>query len=337
MKRPKRFTDPEEEVLSKIVRGLSQPEPQPQPVVQRQSVLRQPPAKNFPLSPIEESPGNIAIPGQYPQYPQTGASQFQIEVPGSSSTQFPPQTTVNPQISVQDVQMQYQGPSPAQFPPNTGFAGGASASTTTSFQGVDLGGDLGVFRNVLEPRSPEDLAPITESLMPLSPGQGVIQPPRTPQASLMFGNMSIGSPEPQPPVMTTHPTRSQSYTQSSSHYQGYGSSNVTNTGNYQAHNNGFPADLPDDLLDLLSGSGGEFLNGLPSHDGHDTSREGTVVADGMKKKKSSKSERKESKSERDEAKSERKESKSESKEMRRKVKEKREKDDVTRAMNQLKL
>ena len=329
--------------MSKIVRGLSQPEPQPQHVVQRQSVLRQPPAKNFPLSPIEESPGNSNVPGQYPQYPQTGAPQFQIEVPGSSPTQFPPYppTTVNPQIRVQDVQMQYQGSSPAQFPPSTGFSSssGASASTTTSFPGVDLGGDLGVFRNVnvLEPRSPEDLAPITESLMPLSPGQGVIQQPRTPQTSLMFGNMSIGSPDPQPPVMTTHPTRSQSYTQSSSHYQGYGSSHVTNTGNYQGHNNGFPEDLPEDLLDLLSGSGGEILNGLHSHDGHETSREGTVVADGIKKKKSSKSGRKESKSERDEAKSERKESKSERKEMRRKVKEKREKDDVTRAMNQLKL
>ena len=87
---------------------------------------------------------------------------------------------------------------------------------------------------------------------------------------------------------------------------------------------------------LISG-GGDVINGLLSLDGQENSREGMVVADGVTKKKSSKSEMKESKSERDESKSERKEAKRERKEMRRKVKEKREKDDVTRAMNKLKL
>lgn len=200
--------------------------------------------------------------------------------------------------------------------------------------------------------------------MPLSPGQGVIQQPRTPGgASAMFGNMSIRSPGPQPPVVT-HLIGSQSYPSSSSHnYQGgYRSSHVTNQESYQSQNIGFPEDLiPEDVLAVISG-GGDIFNGLLSPDG---SREGTVSADGVSKKKSSKNGRKESKietdgpnshrlesnierdgatrerieskNERDRAKSEIKESRIKRKEMRRKLKEKREKDDVTRDMNKLKL
>ena len=225
-------------------------------------------------------------------------------------------------------------------------------------------GGLGNFGNeysnvpLFEPRSPE-LAPITEALMPLSPGQGIIQQPRTP--GTMFEHMSIRSPDPQPPVIVTPSTGSQSYPSSSSHnYQQYRSSHVTNQEIYQTQNNGFPEDpLPEDILDFISGGG---LNGLLSPDG---SREGTVSADGVSKKKSSEngrkqskierdgskshrleskmerdgatSERIDSKNERDQAKSERKESRNERKEMRRKLKEKREKDDITRDMNKLKL
>ena len=167
----------------------------------------------------------------------------------------------------------------------------------------------------------------------------------------MFGAMSIRSPGHQPPVTVTHSTGSQSYPSSSSHnYQGgYGSSHFTNQESYQAQNNGFPEDLlgAADVLAVISG-GGDIFNGLLSPDG---SREGTVSADGVSKKKSSKNGRKESKIEtdgpkshrlesnieRDRAKSEKKESRIERKEMRRKLKEKREKDDVTRDMNKLKL
>ena len=216
-----------------------------------------------------------------------------------------------------------------------------------------------------QPRSPE-LAPITEPLLPLSPGQGVIQQPQTPGgASAMFGAMSIRSPGPQPPVTVTHSTGSQSYPSSSSHnYQGgYGSSHFTNQESYQAQNNGFPDDLlgAADVLAVISG-GGDIFNGLLSPDG---SREGTVSADGVSKKKLSRNKIKESKIESDEAKShrleskiekdgakihrlestikrdgatsEKIESKKERKEMRRKLKEKRERDDITRDMNKLKL
>ena len=211
--------------------------------------------------------------------------------------------------------------------------------------------------------------------MPLSPGQGIIQQPRTP--GTMFGNMSIRSPDPQPPVIVTPSTGSQSYPSYSSHnYQQYRSSHVTNQESYEAHNNGYPEDpIPEDVLAIISG-GGDIFNGLLSPDG---SREGTVSADGVSKKKSSEngrkqskierdgsrshnleskierdgskshrleskmerdgatSERIDSKNERDQAKSERKESRTERKEMRRKLKEKREKDDITRDMNRLKL
>lgn len=296
-------------MLEKITRGLSQSEPQPPPKVPiRQSVLRQPPAQTIHLAPIIETPVVLnPIPEYYHEIPTN--NQPQQITPG----------------------IQVISPPEMPFPfPNT----------------EDLG--LGTFgreyRNLplIQPQSPE-LAPITESLVPLSPGPSVIQQPRTPQASSEFGNMSLRSPDPQPPVMASSPG-SQVYPSYPSHnyHGGYGSSHFTNTESYQDQNNGF-RDVPDDILTDIIGAG-EFINGLLSPDGHETStrrqetsREGMVVADGVTKKKSSKSGRKESKSEIDESRSERKEAKSERKEMRRKVKEKREKEDVTRAMNQLKL
>ena len=311
MKRPKRFEDPEDKVLEKITRGLTQFEPQPSPKVPRQSVVvpRQPPAQNpyLPLPRIEEAPTN----------PNTGYYQ-----------------NISPNHQPQQVG---QGILVGEQPLFNNESYNISSTELQFPQTIDLGTLGGEYRDLalIEPRSPE-LAPITEALLPMSPGPGVIQQPRTPQTSLIFGNMSIRSPDPQPSV-THHSPGSQGYLSSSSHnyHGGYGSSNFTNTESYQAQNNGF-REVPDDILTVIAG-GGDIFNGLLSTDGHENSREGMVVADGVTKKKSSKSGRKESKSDKDESKSIRKESKSERKEMRRKVKEKREKEDVTRAMNQLKL
>ena len=297
MKRPKRFEDPEDKVLEKITRGLTQSEPQPSPKVPRQSVVvpRQPPAQisYIPLPRIEETPNNVYYHDISPKHQ--------------------PQPQVDPLTNT--LEGYIISPPELQFP-----------------QTIDLGTLGGEYRDVAlsEPRSPE-LAPITEALLPLSPGPGVIQQPRTPQTFLtsLTSNMSIRSPDPQPSV-THHSPVSQGYPSHSSHnYHGsYGSSNFTNTESYQVQNNDF-LEVPSDVLSVIAG-GGDIFNGLLSTDGHENSRQGTVVADGVTKKKSSKSGRKESKSERDESKSERKE-------LRRKVKEKREKDDVTRAMNKLKL
>ena len=309
-------------MLEKITRVLSQSEPQPSPRVPRQSVLRQTPTQNayLPLPRIEETPGNVVT------NPNT---VYYHDISPNHQPQVGPGVLVGEQPLINNGSYIISSPE-LQFPQN-----------------IDLGTLGGEYRDLAlhEPRSPE-LAPITEALLPLSPGPGVIQQPRTPQTSLIFGNMSIRSPDPQhmsirspdpQPSVTHRSPGSQGYPSHSSHnyHGGYGSSNFTNTESYQVHNNDF-LEVPPDVLSVISG-GGDIFNGLLSPDGHENSRQGTVVADGVTKKRSSKSGRKESKSERDESKSERKEAKSERKEMRRKVKEKREKDDVTRAMNQLKL
>ena len=99
MKRPRKFTDPEDMVMSKITRGLSQSHSQPpQGVQERQSVLRvrQAPAQSFPLPTIVESPGNFVtspitpvdydIPS-YPQ-PQLGVSSIHLQAPVTEVPQY---------------------------------------------------------------------------------------------------------------------------------------------------------------------------------------------------------------------------------------------------------
>ena len=93
MKRPKRFEDPEDVVMSKLIRGPYQSQPQPAPGVQeRRSVLSrvgQAPAPSFPLHTIDEGPGNfVTIPSSTVDYdilshpqPRLGAPSIQLQAP----------------------------------------------------------------------------------------------------------------------------------------------------------------------------------------------------------------------------------------------------------------
>ena len=93
MKRPRRFEDPEDVVMSKITRGLSQSQPQPaQGVQERGSVLRAP-AQSFPLHTIDESPGNFVT---TPSTTGTGVDTGTVDILSH------PQ----PQLSVPSIQLQ---------------------------------------------------------------------------------------------------------------------------------------------------------------------------------------------------------------------------------------